>query len=132
MLIWCTVKNKGLPDCISRCYYIIGEGFTLIMVGITAMMLVDTLDVRDNIFTFLMCAGVAFVAAAPRFLDKEDKPMHFASAIVSAMLSLPFVLSVQPICIAWLGLAAIGLVDRSRWLLYAELGCFASVFSCLI
>lgn len=133
MLIWCSIKNKGLPDCISRCYYIIGDFFVVIMVCIAAMMMVDTLDKRDNIFTFLMCAGIAFVAASPKYLDAQDKPMHFAAAVVSASCSLPFVLSVQPAHIGWaFAIAALGLFDRQHWLLWAELGCFASVFACLL
>lgn len=118
--------------CLSDLYYIIGRWFTVVMFAIAFVTLPFALEVWDSIFSFLMCAGIAFVGCACDYKGSEHD-IHYFSACVSAVCSLIWVANVCPICFHLLFVVlALVVLDTKRWLLWCELGCFGMVFLTLI
>lgn len=118
--------------CISDLYYKIGWWFTVMMFTIAFITLPLALDIYDSIWTFLMCSGIAFVGAAPHYKG-GDYNMHYTAAVTSGICSIIWIININ---VWFLLIVASGLIisilDRKRWLLWGELGCFISVFSILI
>lgn len=117
--------------CLSDLYYKIGWWFTVIMFTIAIVTLPFALSVWDSIFSFLMCAGIAFVGAAADYKGSEHD-LHYVSALTSALCSLVWVAHVCPLCFYLLNLCVMLLIlNPKRWLLWCELTCFCMVYLAL-
>ena len=101
MAMLCVVINKyGVPDMVSTIYYLLGKRgwvFQLVMMLFGAMMMVCLLDSGLGVqcLAFFACAGLMFVGAAPRFLEESDRRVHKTAAIVSAVASVGWCLTVD-------------------------------------
>lgn len=113
--------------CISDTYYKIGRWFTFIMLLISLITLPLALDLYDSVYSFLMCGGIAFVGVAADFKDKTEYPIHYTSALVSAASSTLWTAHVHPCNMLCLLTGALGIINRKRWLLWCEIGCFLQV-----
>lgn len=97
----CVVINKyGVPDMVSSIYYMMGKHgwvFQLVMMLFGILMMVCLLDSGRGVqcFAFLVCAGLIFVGAAPRFLEEDERKVHKTVAITSAMASVAWCLTVD-------------------------------------
>ena len=100
----CVVINKyGVPDMVSTIYYLLGKRgwvFQLVTMLFGAMMMVCLLDSGLGVqcLAFFACAGLMFVGAAPRFLEESDRRVHKTAAIVSAVASVGWCLTVDWQC----------------------------------
>ena len=114
MAMLCVVINKyGVPDMVSTIYYLLGKRgwvFQLVIMLFGAMMMVCLLDCGLGVqcLAFLACAGLMFVGAAPRFLEESDRRVHKTAAIVSAVASVGWCLTVDRLFvftfITWYGM----------------------------
>ena len=101
MAMLCVMINKyGVPDMVSTIYYLLGKRvwvFQLVMMLFGAMMMVCLLDSGLGVqcLAFFACAGLTFVGAAPRFLEESDRRVHKTAAIVSAVASVGWCLTVD-------------------------------------
>ena len=128
MIVWATLKNKALPYCISDCYYIIGLPFTIVFATSSWMMLYPTMLCWESPVTLAMVTAFSLVGIASDFKSSLFRTAHFASAIAAGCFSAIFVIKVCPVA-SWCYLAVtIGLLDKKRWLLWAEICCLLSVF----
>lgn len=114
--------------CISDLYYVFGRWFTLGMFILAFITLPITLNIWNTIFSFLMCASIAFVGCAADYNNKFDYPIHYISACISAICSIIWVSFINPFCLSFMLLILISLLDKKRWLLWCELPCFIMVF----
>lgn len=128
MLAFATWKNKGLPECLSDCYYIIGLPFTFIFFAASWAVLLPAMEHWASPVTVGMVFALSLVGVAADYKDKDYRFEHIAGAVVAALLSAVFVLHVNPAALFCYAVALPGAIDRKRWLLYAELACFASVW----
>lgn len=117
----CVVINKyGVPDMVSSIYYLLGKRgwvFQLVMMLFGAMMMACLLDSGLGVpcLAFLACAGLMFVGAAPRFLEQDERAVHKGAAIVSAVASVGWCITVDwKIVVALLGLYAVYWAYRSE------------------
>lgn len=118
--------------CLSDLYYKIGYWFTVVMFAISVITLPFALRTWDSIFSFLMCAGIAFVGAAADYKGVEHD-LHYVSAMTSAICSVIWTVNVCPPCLLLPVIGAIiALRDRKRWLLWCEVGCFSMVYTAMI
>ena len=128
MIVWATIKNKALPYCISDCYYIIGLPFTIVFAASSWMMLYPTMLCWESPVTLAMVTAFSLVGIASDFKSSLFRTAHFASAIAAGCFSAIFVIKVCPVA-SWCYLAVtIGLLDKKRWLLLAEICCLLSLF----
>ena len=128
MIVWATIKNKALPSCISDCYYIIGLPFTIVFATSSWMMLYPTMLCWESPVTLAMVTAFSLVGIASDFKSSLFRTAHFVSAIAAGCFSAIFVIKVCPVA-SWCYLAVtIGLLDKKRWLLWAEICCLLSVF----
>ena len=128
MIVLATIKNKALPSCISDCYYIIGLPFTIVFATSSWMMLYPTMLCWESPVTLAMVTAFSLVGIASDFKSSLFRTAHFASAIAAGCFSAIFVIKVCPVA-SWCYLAVtIGLLDKKRWLLWAEICCLLSVF----
>ena len=128
MIVWATLKNKALPSCISDCYYIIGLSFTIVFSISSWLMLYPTMLCWESPVTLAMVTAFSLVGIASDFKSSLFRTAHFASAIAAGCFSAIFVIKVCPVA-SWCYLAVtIGLLDKKRWLLWAEICCLLSVF----
>ena len=128
MIVWATLKNKALPYCISDCYYIIGLPFTIVFAASSWLMLYPTMLCWESPVTMAMVTAFSLVGIASDFKSSLFRTAHFASAIAAGCFSTIFVIKVCPVA-SWCYLAVtIGLLDKKRWLLWAEICCLLSVF----
>ena len=117
----CVVINKyGVPDMVSTIYYLLGKRgwvFQLVMMLFGAMMMVCLLDSGLGVqcLAFFACAGLMFVGAVPRFLDESERKVHKTAAIISAVASIGWCLTVNwRIVVALLGWYAVYWACRSE------------------
>lgn len=120
--------------CISDLYYVYGRWMTFAFFIIAFATLPFALEMWPTVFSFLMCASIAFVGCAADYKDKFDYPIHYISASISAISSIIWVWNMDPTKTAFLYLiiAFFGIFDRKRWLLWCELPCFLMVYTVLI
>lgn len=126
-----TVVRNEVPDCVSRCWYVIKYWHYVFLTGAAFILLPALMEVTNQDWQFLAfftCAGVLFVGAAPSYFEKSQKTVHEVSAIFSAASSIMWLLTSCVECLPFLGIALFGLLDPKRKLLYAELACFYSVY----
>lgn len=101
VVMLCVVIDKyGVPDMVSTIYYLLGKRgwmFQLVLMLLGAMMMVCLLDSGLGMpcLVFFACAGLMFVGAAPRFLEESDRRVHKTAAIVSAVASVGWCLTVD-------------------------------------
>lgn len=117
------IKKYGVPEMVSSIYYLLGKSgwvFQLVMMLFGAMMIVCLLDSGLGVpcLVFLACAGLMFVGAAPRFLDKNERKIHKTAAITSAMASVAWCLTVDwrmvLAFLAWYGVYWVGRDNDSK------------------
>lgn len=123
VMLFVVIKKCGVPEMVSSIYYLLGKSgwvFQLIMMLFGAMMMVCLLDSGLGVpcLVFLACAGLMFVGAAPRFLDKNERKIHKTAAITSAMASVAWCLTVDwrmvLAFLAWYGVYWIGRDNNSK------------------
>lgn len=87
-------RTFGLPSMVSDTYYQLetrrknlGWIFTAVLWLVSLTMLMCLLDTGKGIqaFAFLGCAGLAFVGAAPRFRQQEERGVHRTGAAIAAL-----------------------------------------------
>jgi hypothetical protein len=107
----CVVIDKyGVPDMVSSIYYLLGKRgwvFQVVLIAFGAMMMVCLLDsgLGEQCLAFLACEGLMFVGMAPRFLEESDRGLHKGAAIVAAVASVGWCMTVD----VRLTIAAMGL-----------------------
>lgn len=132
MLAFATWKSKALPECLSDCYYIIGLPFTFVFSVASWAVLLPAMEHWASPVTVGMVFALSLVGVAADYKDKDYRFEHIAGAVVAALLSAVFVFHTNPTALFYYAMALRGIADRKRWLLYAELACFASVWAALI
>lgn len=123
MMLIVVIGKYGVPEMVSSIYYLLGKSgwvFQLVMMLFGAMMMVCLLDSGLGVpcLVFLACAGLMFVGAAPRFLDKNERKIHKTAAITSAMASVAWCLTVDwrmvLAFLAWYGVYWVGRDNDSK------------------
>lgn len=129
MMLIVVIGKYGIPEMVSSIYYLLGKSgwvFQVVMMSVGMLMLMCLLDCEKGVqcLAFLACGGLMFVGAAPRFMN-EDRGVHKAAAVISAMagigwcLSANFIMTIAAIVAYVIGIAYIkGL--RKYALLVAE------------
>lgn len=119
-LLFMVISKHGVPDMVSSIYYMMdkhGWVFQVYIIMFAALMMVCLLDSGLGVqcLAFLSCAGLMFVGAAPRFLDESERKVHKTAAIVSAVASVGWCLTVDwKIVVALLGWYAVYWACRSE------------------
>lgn len=104
----------GIPNMVSDTYYQLqgctgseiapfkyprnmGWIFSLLMVTVSFLMLICLLDTGRGIqfLAFLGCAGLCFVGCAPSYYDRDVYSVHKSAAIIAAVGSIGWCLSVS-------------------------------------
>lgn len=85
-----TGVRYGVPDMVSDTYYLLGRRgacFPVVMLMVAASAMIALLDSEWGVdcLAFLGCGGLAFVAVAPNYADKDAYPVHKGGAIVAAI-----------------------------------------------
>ena len=131
------IEKYGVPEMVSSIYYLLGKSgwvFQVVMMSVGMLMLMCLLDCGKGVqcLAFLACGGLMFVGAAPRFMN-EDRGVHKAAAVISAMagigwcLSANYVMTIAAIVAYVIGIAYIkGL--RKYALLVAEVAAIGWTF----
>ena len=131
------IRKYGVPEMVSSIYYLLGKSgwvFQVVMMSVGMLMLMCLLDCEKGVqcLAFLACGGLMFVGAAPRFMN-EDRGVHKAAAVISAMagigwcLSANFIMTIAAIVAYVIGIAYIkGL--RKYALLVAEVAAIGWTF----
>lgn len=118
-LLFMVISKHGVPDMVSSIYYMMdkhGWVFQVYIIMFAALMMVCLLDSGLGVqcLAFLSCAGLMFVGVAPRFLDESERKVHKTAAIVSAVASVGWCLTVDwKIVVALLGWYAVYWACRS-------------------
>ena len=92
------------------------------------MVLLPAMEHWASPVTVGMVFALSLVGVAADYKDKDYRFEHIAGAVVAALLSAVFVIHTNPAALFCYAVALPGIADRKRWLLYAELACFASVW----
>ena len=132
MLIWATIKNKALPNCLSDCYYLLGAPFTIVFGFASWAMLYPAIQCWASPLTFVMVVTFSLVGIASDYKGAMYRKAHFVSAIAAGCFSTVFVIKVCPAASCCYLAVAIGLLDKKRWLLWVEFGCLLSVFAAVL
>lgn len=137
VMLFVVIKEYGVPEMVSSIYYLLGKSgwvFQVVMMSVGMLMLMCLLDCEKGVqcLAFLACGGLMFVGAAPRFMN-EDRGVHKAAAVISAMagigwcLSANFIMTIAAIVTYVIGIAYIkGL--RKYALLVAEVAAIGWTF----
>lgn len=117
----CVVINKyGVPEMVSSIYYLLGKRgwvFQLLMIAFGATMMMCLIDsgLGEQCLAFIACAGLMFVGSAPRFLDESERRLHKGAAVVSAVASVSWCLTVDiKLTMAAMGLYGVYWVCRDK------------------
>lgn len=117
------IGKYGVPEMVSSIYYLLGKSgwmFQVYIIMFAALMMVCLLDSGLGVqcLAFLSCAGLMFVGAAPRFLNKNERKIHKTAAITSAMASVAWCLTVDwrmvLAFLAWYGVYWVGRDNDSK------------------
>ena len=117
VMLFVVIKKYGVPEMVSSIYYLLGKSgwvFQVVMMSVGMLMLMCLLDCGKGVqcLAFLACGGLMFVGAAPRFMN-EDRGVHKAAAVISAMagigwcLSANFIMTIAAIVAYVIGIAYI-------------------------
>ena len=93
-------NKKETPEMMSSIYYMLGKRgwvFQLVMILFGMLMMICLLDsgLGEQCLAFIACAGLMFVGAAPRFLEQGERAVHKGAAIVSAVASVAWCMTVD-------------------------------------
>ena len=147
----------GIPNMVSDTYYQLhpttgseiapfrkprnmGWIFSLIMVAVAFLMLISLLDTGMGIqfLAFLGCAGLCFVGFAPNYCDHDAYSVHKTAAIIAAVGSIGWCMSVSIFPTIVILTAYLSYVYQSRraktrhpWY-WAEVSGFTDVFATYI
>lgn len=117
----CVVINKyGVPEMVSSIYYLLGKRgwvFQLAMMLFGILMMVCLFDsgLGEQCLAFIACAGLMFVGSAPRFLDESERRLHKGAAVVSAVASVSWCLTVDiKLTVAAMGLYGVYWACRDK------------------
>ena len=119
-LLFIVIDKYGVPDMVSSIYYLMGKKgwvFQTVMILFCMLMMVCLLDCGKGVqcLAFLACGGLMFVGAVPRFLDESERKVHKTGAIISAVASIGWCLTVNwRIVVALLGWYAVYWACRSE------------------
>lgn len=131
-------NKKETPEMISSIYYLLGKKgwvFQLVMIMFGLLIMICLLDsgLGELCLAFLACAGLMFVGVAPRFLEQGERAVHKGAAIVSAVASVGWCLTVDWRMVlsflAWYGLYLVGRKKDSKPWFTAE---FTAIFLVLL
>lgn len=94
------IDKKETPEMMSSIYYMLGKKgwvFQVVMIMFGMLMMICLLDsgLGEQCLAFLACAGLMFVGAAPRFLEQGERSVHKGAAIVSAVASVAWCMTVD-------------------------------------
>lgn len=128
MMIWATVRNRVLPNCLSDCYYLLGVPFTIVFSFASWMILYPAMQCWASPVTFVMVVTFSLVGIACDYKSEWFYSTHCITALTSGSLSILFVQKVCPEASWCYLIAAIGLVDKKRWLLWVEICGLISVY----
>lgn len=100
VMLFVVIGKYGMPEMVSSIYYLLGKRgwvFQLVTMLFGAMMMACLLDseLGEPCLAFFACAGLMFVGAAPRFLDESERKVHKTAAIISAVASIGWCLTVD-------------------------------------
>lgn len=99
MLLYVNFKYDT-PSMVSSIFYLLGNHgwvFQFVMIAVGLLMMICLLDsgLGEQCLAFLACAGLMFVGVAPRFLEQGERAVHKSAAIVSAVTSIAWCLTVN-------------------------------------
>ena len=123
VMLFVVIGKYGMPEMVSSIYYLLGKSgwmFQLVLVLFSALMMACLLDseLGEPCLVFLACAGLMFVGAAPRFLNKNERKIHKTAAITSAVASVAWCLTVDwrivLAFLAWYGVYWVGRDNDSK------------------
>ena len=94
------MDKKETPEMMSSIYYMLGKKgwvFQVVMIMFGMLMMICLLDsgLGEQCLAFIACAGLMFVGAAPRFLEQGERAVHKGAAIVSAVASVAWCMTVD-------------------------------------
>lgn len=103
VMLCMVIDKKETPEMVSSIYYMMGKygwGFQVVMMLFGILMMICLLDsgLGEQCLAFLACAGLMFVGMAPRFLEESERGLHKGAAIVSAVASVGWCLTVDWQC----------------------------------
>lgn len=116
-------NKKETPEMMSSIYYMLGKKgwvFQVVMIMFGMLMMICLLDsgLGEQCLAFIACAGLMFVGAAPRFLEQGERAVHKGAAIVSAVASVGWCLTVDwrlvLAFLAWYGVYLVGINKDSK------------------
>lgn len=147
-----TGVRYGVPGMVSDTYYLLGScgwAFSVVLACSAAMTMTAMLDSEWGVdcLAFLGCGGLAFVAVAPNYADRDAYPVHKGGAIVAAVGCVGWCLSacwwvtllIGAAYLAYLATAEVRKVGQGVWWArplvgrphpwyWAEVAAFADVF----
>ena len=130
----------GVPNSVSASFYLLGKKgwmFQLAMLLTAGTLLPVLMEATKNDFKlleFLTCSGVLFVAAAPAFKVELEGKVHAVAALVSGLSGLVWAfihgnfMALLFILLVYFSLYA----KFGKWVFWAELACFASVYVTMV
>ena len=113
-------NKKETPEMLSSIYYLLGKKgwvFQTVMILFGMLMMICLLDsgLGEQCLAFIACAGLMFVGSAPRFLDESERRLHKGAAVVSAVASVGWCLTVDwRLVLAFLTWYGVYLVCRDK------------------
>ena len=104
VMLCMVIDKKETPEMVSSIYYMMGKHgwvFQLVMIMFGMLMMICLLDsgLGEQCLAFLACAGLMFVGMAPRFLEESERGLHKGAAIVAAVASVCWCLTVDWQCV---------------------------------
>lgn len=133
-LIVSSKKLKRWVTCLSECYYAIGMWHCLILLVAVVIILPTMLDATPDQYrclAFFACGGLLFVAVAPNYLGDEHD-VHSCGAMLSGLSAILWTILCAPYALFGGAVVLIGVVDKTRWLLWVEISCFLMIYLGLI
>lgn len=135
----------GIPASLSDTYYhladrsrLAGQAFTFALFAAVILMLPAWLEhTGENLqfIAFLSAAGLAFVAAAAAFKERETNPVHVIGAIICALCSQLWVVLATPYwrvsVICFFMALSLSLFRPKSKVFWVEMACFVSTYTAL-
>lgn len=99
-LLFVVLGKFETPEMVSSIYYLLGKRswvFQVVMIAVGALMMVCLLysGLGEQCLAFVACAGLMFVGAAPRFMESGERIIHKGGAIISAVASVGWCMTVD-------------------------------------
>ena len=103
VMLCMVIDKKETPEMVSSIYYMMGKygwwvQVVMMLFGILMMICLLDSGLGEQCLAFLACAGLMFVGMAPRFLEESERGLHKGAAIVSAVASVGWCLTVDWQC----------------------------------